>query len=195
MHLRKFILVAGPSGVGKGTLIQRLMDAYPGRFGFSVSHTTRDPRPGEVNGQHYHFVAHTDFKALLEKGGFVETAEVHGNFYGTSKGAIADVESRGLSCILDVDVQGAVQVHAAGMGFYNIFVKPPSVDRLRKRLEGRGTESPEKVDRRMATAIRELEFAEANEGGVFDALIVNDDLELAVKEMKRLVQAPAAARL
>ena len=108
---RKFILIAGPSGVGKGTLINMLMNEFPGKFAFCVSHTTRDPRPGENHGEHYHFVSVDAFKELKAQQGFVESAEVHGNMYGTSKMAIEDVQSRGMSCILDVDVQGAQQVH------------------------------------------------------------------------------------
>lgn len=194
MQPPSLIVIAGPSGVGKGTLIKRLMDAYPGSFGFSVSHTTRDPRTGETNGMHYHFSTHEDFKDLLVKDEFVEHAEVHGNFYGTSKDAVKAVQLAGQSCILDIDVQGAKQVKAANLGAFSIFIKPPSMELLRERLVGRGTETLEKVEKRMKNAENEMAIAEKNENGLFDAFIVNDDLEKAFDELKSLVQSPIASQ-
>ena len=141
MARRNLLLIAGPSGVGKGTLINMLMADAPGDYGFSVSHTTRDPRTGEKDGVHYHFVSTEEFEELLGKKAFVEYAHVHHNYYGTSKTSVDTVREAGQACILDVDVQGAQQVHDAKMGFFKIFVKPPSVEALRERLVGRGTET------------------------------------------------------
>eukprot|EP00667_Euglena_gracilis_P019240 EG_transcript_20583 len=184
------VLITGPSGVGKGTLIKMLMAAYPDSFGFSVSHTTRGPRPGEVDGVDYHFVAKERFEELLKEDAFVEHAHVHGNYYGTSKAAVEAVRQAGRACILDIDVEGAKQVHAAKLDVVKIFIKPPSREQLRDRLEGRGTETQEKVELRLHNATRELDFAEKNEGGVFDHFVVNDGLEDAFQELKTILGLP-----
>eukprot|EP00667_Euglena_gracilis_P030776 EG_transcript_43255 len=140
--LPRGLLVTGPSGVGKGTLIKLLMAAHPATFGFSVSHTTRSPRPGEADGVDYHFVSQEHFQRLLLESAFVEHAHVHGNYYGTSKAAVDHVRQAGRVCILDIDVKGAKQVHAAKLDFLKVFIKPPSREHLRSRLLGRGTETP-----------------------------------------------------
>jgi guanylate kinase len=134
------VVIAGPSGVGKGTLIEMLMKDMPGKFGFSVSHATRKPRPGEVNGTSYHFVTVPGMEAAIAKGEFIEYANVHGNYYGTSKKSVADVCEAGQVCLLDIDIQGVQSVSKAWSSTpppLYIFIKPTSDSALEKRLRGR----------------------------------------------------------
>lgn len=176
--------------MGKSTLLTRLMAAHPEDFGFSVSHTTRAPRAGEVEGVHYHFVSVEDIRASIAAGEFLEHAEVHGRYYGTSKTAVDAVGASGRVCVLDIDVQGVAQVQAAGVdvGAY-IFVAPPSLEALKARLTARGTETPERMAVRLANAAGELEAAKTLH---WDAYIVNDSLEEAYAALERAV-APARA--
>lgn len=132
------IAIAGPSGVGKSTLIGRLLKDFPDKFGFSVSHTTRAPRPGEKHGVNYWYVTPDVFKADVAAGKFVEWAEFSGNFYGTSKQAIKDVNQTGKSVVLDVDVQGILSLRKTDLNPYCIFIVPPSFEELERRLRGRG---------------------------------------------------------
>lgn len=178
------LVVCGPSGAGKGTLIKRLQDAFPDRFGFSVSHTTRKPRPGEVDGKDYHFSDHERMEAMKVQGEFVEDAQVHGNMYGTSKAAVEAVQRQGQICILDIDVQGTQQVKATAPfpgGAKFLFVEPPSLEILEQRLRDRGTEVEEKIQVRLKNAIGEIEYG--RQPGVFDATIVNEDLDGATAEL------------
>ena len=185
------LVVAGPSGVGKGTLIKRLMDENPGKFGFSVSHTTRDPRPGEIDGVHYHFSTVREVQSMIAAGEFIEHAEVHGNYYGTSHAAVRAVAKKGQVCVLDIDVQGVQSVASAWRTEPQplfLFVQPTSMEALEARLRGRGTEDGAKVAKRMAGAAREMEFFKSAAGQtLFDATIVNDDLEKAFGELKEVV--------
>ena len=177
------VVVCGPSGVGKGTLINKLMAEFPDTFGFSVSHTTRAPRPGETNGVHYHFAEKKVMETSIANGEFLEYARVHENIYGTSLAAVAD---QGKICILDIDVQGAeICKKAASLNARFLFVAPPSVEELEKRLRGRGTEKEESIAIRMANATKEM--AKTEEPGFFDLVIVNDDLEKAYAEMKKFI--------
>lgn len=175
------LVVNGPSGVGKGTLIQKLRDNFPDKFGFSVSHTTRGPREGEVDGQHYHFSTHAEMEALIAGDGFVEYAHVHGNIYGTSKQAVSRVTESGKICILDIDVQGAQSVKKSGINAHYVFVKPPSFEELEHRLRGRGTESEEAIRKRLTNAYDELAFADTP--NFYDTIIINSDLETAYREL------------
>lgn len=180
------VVVCGPSGVGKGTLINKLMTEFPETFGFSVSHTTRAPRPGEENGVHYHFAEKAAMEAQIANGEFLEYARVHENIYGTSLAAVAAVADQGKICILDIDVQGAEIVKkAASLNARFLFVSPPSVEELEKRLRGRGTEKEESIAVRMANATKEM--AKTEEPGFFDLVIVNDNLEKAYEEMKAFI--------
>jgi guanylate kinase len=169
------VVIAGPSGVGKGSLITRLLATYPDAFGFSVSHTTRGPRPGEVNGQHYHFVAKDDFEAALAERAFVEHALVHTNYYGTSFAAVDRVRSQGKVCILDIDIQGVQNVKRSPLQCKYLFVAPPNFEELERRLRGRNTETEEKIAVRLNNARDELIYGTTE--GNFDTVLVNDDLD------------------
>lgn len=179
---RRPIVICGPSGVGKSTLIAMLLAHFPAQFGFSVSHTTRDPRPGEVNGESYHFVSVADFRSMLDRGDFIEWAEVHGNYYGTSFSSVDRVMASGRNCILDVDVQGVESLRASPrLDPVFIWIAPPSVEELTRRLSQRGTESALSLRTRTEQAFREIEYAATS--GVFDLTIINDDLERAGDEL------------
>lgn len=160
------LVICGPSGVGKGTLIDMLKQEYPLAFGFSVSHTTRQPRPGEKNGVHYHFVSVEKMEADIKAGKFLEHANVHGNFYGTSIAAVESVRKTGKICILDIDVQGCRQCRKAKLPGTYVFVSPPSFEELEKRLRGRGTETEDKIAKRLANAKGEMDAR--TEAGLFD---------------------------
>ncbi|CAK9069843.1 unnamed protein product [Durusdinium trenchii] len=173
------LVIVGPSGVGKGTLIAKIREGFAGRFGFSVSHTTRKPRPGEVHGEAYNFVdMETMQKELKIPGRFLEHATVHGNLYGTSQEAVEKVRQRGQICILDVDVQGARQIKKIHSDFNYLFIAPPSVESLEKRLRARGTETEEKIQTRLRNARSEIDFYKENVD-FFNDVLVNDDLGLA----------------
>jgi len=176
------VVICGPSGVGKGTLIELLQKQFPNnKFGFSVSHTTRKPREGEENGVHYHFSTVDEMKGEIDEGKFVEYAEVHGNYYGTSIKSVESVQSNNLICLLDIDIQGAQLVKKSTLDAYYLFIAPPSMDELEKRLRGRGTESEEAMLKRLANARGELDYG--TEGGNFDAVLVNSDLDRTFEEM------------
>ena len=175
------VVICGPSGVGKGTLINKLMADHPGKFGFSVSHTTRAPRPGEENGVHYHFAEKAAMEADIAAGKFLEYAHVHENIYGTSLAAVAAVASEGKICILDIDVQGAEIVKKSDLNAMFLFVSPPSLEELERRLRGRGTEKEESIVTRMSNATKEM--AKTEEEGFFHRVIVNDDLDKAYGEL------------
>eukprot|EP01112_Ceratiomyxa_fruticulosa_P023497 TRINITY_DN89_c0_g2_i1.p1 TRINITY_DN89_c0_g2~~TRINITY_DN89_c0_g2_i1.p1 ORF type:complete len:195 (+),score=39.26 TRINITY_DN89_c0_g2_i1:72-656(+) len=179
------LVIAGPSGVGKGTLIKRLMDEFPSSFGFSVSHTTRLPRPGEIDGVHYHFTTREVMEKAIANGEFIEFANVVGNFYGTSKKAVEVISQAQKMCILDIDVQGCESVKKTGMPAIFVFITPPSIAELEKRLRGRGTETEESIQKRLNTAARELLYLE--KPGFFDHVIVNDVLDDAYSELKKVV--------
>ena len=186
------LVVCGPSGVGKGTLINWLMATEPNSFGFSVSHTTRAPRPKEQDGVDYHFVSKEAMTAAVEEGMFLEHAEVHGNLYGTSVAAVQDVLGAGRCCVLDIDVQGARLVRESGLQAVFVFVAPPSEEELLSRLRGRGTETEDVIAQRVANARKEMEAVE--EPGLFDFLIVNDTLESAKEQLFRVASLALAGQ-
>ncbi|KAF4549977.1 Guanylate kinase [Elsinoe fawcettii] len=175
------IVVSGPSGSGKSTLLNRLLEKYPDRFGFSVSHTTRSPRPGEEHGKHYHYVSKDDFQKKISEGGFIENAQFGSNMYGTSFAAVDDVTKTGKTCILDIEMEGVKQVKNSHLKARFLFLQPPSVEVLEKRLRGRGTDKEEAIVERLKQAEKELDFAKT---GVHDKIIVNDDLEKAWQEFE-----------
>uniref|UniRef100_A0A0E0BTD5 Guanylate kinase 1 n=1 Tax=Oryza glumipatula TaxID=40148 RepID=A0A0E0BTD5_9ORYZ len=182
---QKPIVISGPSGVGKGTLIAKLMKEYPSKFGFSVSHTTRAPREKEIDGVHYHFTERSKIEEEISEGKFLEFAHVHGNVYGTSIEAVESVTDEGKRCILDIDVQGARSVRASSLEAIFIFVCPPSFEELEKRLRARGTETEEQIQKRLRNARAELD--QSNSPGLFDHLLVNDDLEACYENLKKLL--------
>lgn len=180
------VVIAGPSGVGKGTLVARLREENPAAFGFCVSHTTRAPRPGEADGVQYHFVALDEMRAAVARGEFVEHADVHGRMYGTSRGAVDAVAAAGRVAILEIDVQGCRQVRKAQLDAKFIFIAPPSMEELERRLRGRGTEAEESVKKRLEGARAEMEARD--EPGLFDRVIVNADLDKAYAELRDALQ-------
>jgi len=176
------VVINGPSGVGKGTLIGQLRADYPDLFGFVVSHTTRAPRPGEQDGVHYHFSDHATMESMIANNQFVEHANVHGNIYGTSKAALQSLADDGTMGILDIDVQGAQAVKRAGIvNIVYVFVNPPSIEALEGRLRGRGTETEDKIRTRLANARAEMNFASTQ--GFYDKVVVNDDLDACYQQL------------
>ncbi|MDI6848986.1 MAG: guanylate kinase [Candidatus Saccharicenans sp.] len=175
-------VVSGPSGCGKSTLIKTLMARLPG-LQFSVSHTTRPRRPDEAEGQDYYFIAREEFEKLKDDGAFLEWAEVHGFFYGTSLEEV-NKKSRLGDLILDIDVQGAHQVKKKLPEARFVFVVPPSYPELERRLKQRKTESPEAVALRLKNARREI-----LESDIFDYLVINGDLNQALEELKAVILA------
>lgn len=177
------LVISGPSGVGKGTLFKRLLKEDPTTT-FSVSYATRDPRPNEVNGIDYHFVTMEAYQAMKEKNGFLESAEVHGNYYGTPVQPVLEAIEKGLNMVLDIDPQGAKQVMEAMPGCVSVFILPPSYKELRRRLTERNTERPEEVERRLGNARGEIEQMH-----LYKYLIVNDDVDKAYEMLKGIVDA------
>jgi len=161
------------------------MKKYPDIFGFSVSHTTRGPRPGEENGIHYNFVSKSDMETAIENGEFIEHASVHTNFYGTSFAAVEKVRSSGKICILDIDIQGVQLVKKSSIPCKFVFIAPPSIDQLESRLRGRGTETEEKIQIRLKNALDELEYGVPSN---FDAVVVNNDLDVAIDVVTNLLK-------
>jgi guanylate kinase len=174
-------VLAGPSGVGKGAIVARLLAALPD-LELSISATTRQPRPREDEGRHYYFVDRHQFDEMIAEGGFLEWADIFGERYGTPKGPVARALAEGRDVIVEIDVQGARQVKAADPRAYMVFITPPSLQELERRLRTRGTETDQQVRRRLAKAADEL-AAEPE----FDVTVVNDDLETAAREVVQLV--------
>ena len=180
------LVISAPSGAGKTTLIRRLCEQDP-ELGFSISHTTRPPRDGERDGVEYHFVDEATFRAMVEAGAFAEWAEVHRNLYGTSFTALEAELARGRDVILDIDVQGALQLGERLSEAWLIFIQPPSLEELRQRLESRGADRPEVIERRLHNAADEMRQAHR-----YHHVVVNDRLEQAAAELAAVV---ATARL
>jgi len=180
------IVFSGPSGSGKSTLLKRLMAEFPTAFAFSVSHTTRNPRAGEKNGQDYHFVTREKMKERIANNEFLEHAEFSGNMYGTSKKAVEAVLSSGRICALDIDLQGVKNLKKTDLNPLYCFVKPPSIETLETRLRNRKTETEESLSKRLATARIDMEIAE-NESELFDHVVVNDTLDHAYDRLKEIL--------
>ena len=176
-------IVAAPSGAGKTTLVSLLLENDP-QIRVSISHTTRAPRPGEENGREYHFIDVPAFLDKVQHGEFLEWAEVHGNYYGTSKKWIESEMSSGRDVLLEIDWQGAQQVRKSFPKAIGIFVLPPSMDVLKTRLSGRGTDSAEVIARRIAAAHDEMRHVDE-----FDYAIINDDLQQASGDLQSIVTA------
>jgi len=185
------IIVSAPSGAGKSTLCNRLVDEFP-KVVYSVSCTTRAPRGEEIDGVHYYFLSKKEFKERIKNGEFLEHAKVHGNFYGTLEDTVLYAMEEGNHVILDIDVQGASQIRGSlarldprnpvRRGFTDIFISPPSMEELEKRLRGRGTDEEKVIQKRLDNAKAEMEFATK-----YSFQIVNDDLEKAYHELKTVI--------
>ena len=179
----KTFIICGPSGVGKGTVVSRLMEEDPTLY-FSVSATTRAPRAGEADGVHYHFLTRETFQEWIGAGDFLEYAQYVGNFYGTPRRYVDEAMDQGRDVLLDIEIQGAEQIHRKRPEAVRIYIAPPSWEELERRLTGRGTEDAEKVRARLARG-RE-EFAAAKD---FDYLVINDTVEHAVAEIRAIMAA------
>lgn len=174
------LVLFGPSGCGKSTLKNRLLKDHPDKFGFSISHTTRRPRPGEADGREYYFTDREAMQKSIDANEFIESAVYNGNLYGTSKKAVQDVLNLGKVCVLDIDMQGVINLKNTSLNCYYVFVKTPSLEELEKRLRARGTETEESLSKRLDIAKKELAFADTP--GNFNSIIINDDLERAYSE-------------
>ncbi len=185
------IVVSAPSGAGKSTLCNRLVEEFP-KIVYSVSCTTRDPRGEEKDGVHYYFLSRREFKERAKNGEFLEYAKVHGNYYGTLEDTVLFAMEDGCHVLLDIDVQGAQQIrdslarldprHPVRRGFMDIFISPPSLDELERRLRGRGTDDEHVIRKRLDNARGEMEHAEE-----YAFQIINDDLEKAYSELKEII--------
>lgn len=178
------IVFSGPSGTGKSTLLKKLFAEFPDTFGFSVSSTTRSPRPGEVHGREYNFVQVEQFQKMIQEGKFIEWAQFSGNYYGTAVDSVKKVLDSGKVCLLDIDMQGVKAVKESDLNARFLFIAPPSLEDLEARLKGRGTETDESITKRLAAAKHEMDFAAT---GAHDKTIVNDDLNKAYEEMKGFI--------
>jgi len=182
------LVVSGPSGAGKGTIVQGLLARDPDLW-VSVSWTSRSPREGEIEGVHYHFVSRDEFLAHRDAGGFLEWFEVHGDLKGTPKGPVREHLDAGADVLLEIDVQGALEVRRQFPEALLVFVLPPSREEQRRRLVGRGTDSPDAIERRLADAM-----AEEAKGVLFDATVVNDDVDAAVARVAGILASRRANR-
>ncbi|KAJ9080047.1 guanylate kinase [Entomophthora muscae] len=183
------IVISGPSGTGKSTLLKRLLEEFPDKFGFSVSHTTRQPRQNEVDGISYHFTTREKMMAEIDQGKFIEWAEFSKNLYGTSIDAVKKVVDSSKICLLDIDMQGVKSVKKSDLNARFLFISPPSVTELENRLRLRNTETDESLQHRLDAAKAEMEYA--NIPGSHDCIIVNDDLDKAYSEFKSFILEPS----
>ncbi|MGM0507938.1 MAG: guanylate kinase [Fusobacteriota bacterium] len=177
----RLYVISGPSGVGKGTIVRKLLKDVP-NIELSVSATTRDPREGEKNGEDYYFYDEVRFKKEILEGNFLEYAKVHGNYYGTLKSEVQKKLDNQKSLILEIDVQGGMQVKKNFQKAILIFIKPPSLKELKKRLILRGTDEKEVIEKRLKNSLAEMEYEEK-----YDYSIVNDKLSSAVKKLKKII--------
>ena len=177
----RIIVITGPSGVGKGTLLQAIFQEYPDLH-FSVSATTRAPRPNETEGTHYYFLTQSEFQAKIKQNEFLEWAEFAGNYYGTPKAPILEKVKEGLTVILEIELEGARHVRQTAPEACQIFILPPSMEALEHRIRARGQDQPDAIAKRLARA--KVEVAAAHE---FDHQIINDDLDRARLELENLI--------
>ena len=177
------LIISGPSGTGKGTLVKKLMDNDP-TFRFSCSVTTRKPRTGEVDGVHYHFVSVEEYERLVAENAFLEHATVHGNHYGTLRKPVEEMMARGDNVLLDIDPQGAISVMENADDYVSVFILPPSFEDLRVRLHTRNTDDPVEIERRLKNARDEVKKVDR-----YQYAVVNDDLELAFCQLQSIVNA------
>jgi guanylate kinase len=183
MHEKGILIVlSGPSGAGKGTICKALLQK--GNYWLSVSATTRKPRVGEVEGKNYYFIEKEDFLDRVEKGDFLEYAEVYGNYYGTPKSKVIEALDTGKDVILEIDIQGALKVKEAYSGGVFIFILPPSMEELKQRIINRGSETPESLMTRFKSAYQEINYVSK-----YNYAVVNDTVEEAVKKIESIIAA------
>ncbi len=187
MHSGRLFLVTAPSGAGKSSLVHALLE-NDHEINLSISHTTRQPRPGELNGREYHFVSVEEFETRKERGEFLEWALVHGNYYGTSRVWIEEQMAAGRDVLLEIDWQGAQQVRKQFADTVGIFILPPSLEALKERLHKRGTDSEETIARRLKGAGAEIEHAPE-----FEFVIINGDFDTALTQLQSIVVASRVA--
>jgi guanylate kinase len=180
----RLFVVSGPSGVGKGTLVARVAKEIPDEVWVSISATTRPPREGDAEGVTYFFKTHEQFRDMIDNDGLLEWAEYAGNFYGTPRQSVEDALAAGKSVILEIEVQGAFQVREKMPEARLVFIEPPSLDELRRRLTGRATDSPEQLEKRLATAKVEL-----SRKMDYDICLVNDNLKTATEALINIIQS------
>lgn len=181
-HAGKLFIISGPSGAGKGTICKRLIEDT--KVEISVSMTTRNPRPGEVDGVSYYFTTKEEFEKEIQRGGFLEHAEVYGNYYGTPKAKVLEKLAAGIDVLLEIDIQGALHVKSAYPNGIFIFILPPSMAELRKRITGRGSETEEAINLRLSQTLKEVSYIDK-----YDYCVVNGELEEAVNRVKAIVVA------
>ena len=179
----KLFVISGPSGAGKGTICKEVLDGER-NIKMSVSMTTRAPRDGEIDKVQYHFVDHEKFLTLIEDDGFLEHANVYGNFYGTPKKQVMEWLEQGIDVILEIDVQGALQVKKTYPEGVFIFILPPSIEELKKRIMGRGSETEETMARRLGAALREISCIDQ-----YDYRVINEDLDTAIGCVRSIITA------
>ncbi|MFM7512008.1 MAG: guanylate kinase [Cyanobium sp.] len=179
--MARLSVITGPSGVGKGTLVSRLLARHP-RIWLSVSATTRPPRPGEVEGESYFFLSREHFERQMAAGGFLEWAEFAGNLYGTPREPVERQLAAGRPVLLEIELEGARQVRRSFPAGFQVMLQPPSLEELERRIRGRGTDAEAAIQRRLERAREELAAA-----AEFDATVVNGDLELALAELEKLL--------
>ena len=179
----QLIIMSGFSGAGKGTITKMLVDSYPEEYALSISATTRAPREGEVDGKHYFFLEKTTFEQMIDEEAFLEYAQYVGNYYGTPKHYVKEQMEKGKNVILEIEIQGALQVKKIMPEALLVFITPPSANELELRLRGRGTETDEVIASRMARAVQEAEGCE-----VYDYLVVNDKLDESVALIHQMIQ-------
>ncbi len=178
------LVLSGPSGTGKGTVCGLVRQHLGAGVEYSISATTRKPRPGEEHGREYFFFSKEEFEALRDQNGFLEWAQVYDNYYGTPRAFVEDVLASGRDCILEIDPQGALQVRKATAEAVLVFIAPPSLEELRRRLTGRGTEAAEEVEKRLSCAESELAYQKQ-----YDYVIVNHTVEQAAADMEAILRA------
>ncbi|MBE6111944.1 MAG: guanylate kinase [Peptococcaceae bacterium] len=178
------VVLSGPSGTGKGTVCGVVRNHLGDAVRYSISATTRKPRTGEEHGREYFFFTKEEFETLRDQNGFLEWAQVYDNYYGTPRAFVEEVLASGKDCILEIDPQGALQVRKATDEAVLVFIAPPSLEELRSRLTGRGTESAEEVEKRLSCAESELAYRDK-----YDYIIINDDVETAAAKMEAILLA------